>query len=153
MIAVIQRVKRASVEVDGQAVGKCAVGLCILLGVAKEDTREDADALVRKILNLRIFEDDDGKMNRSLVDVKGEMLVVSNFTLLAAYRKGNRPDYMAAEKPQRANELYEHFIKLLSDKGIPVGKGAFGEHMEIVTSLHGPITIVMESEVLKKKGK
>jgi D-tyrosyl-tRNA(Tyr) deacylase len=153
MIAVIQRVKRASVAVDGQTVGKCAEGLCILLGVAKEDTREDADALIRKILNLRIFSDAEGKMNLSLVDIKGEMLVVSNFTLLAAYRKGNRPDYMGAAGPEAANELYEYFADICRCF-VPVECGIFGADMELTIVNDGPVTIVMDSNVLKapKKG-
>ena len=109
MIAVIQRVTGASVTVDGETVGQCNAGLCVLLGVAKGDSREDADALARKILNLRIFEDEAGKMNRSVLDISGEMLVVSNFTLLAAYKKGNRPDYMGAAAPDEAKDLYEYF--------------------------------------------
>ena len=91
MIAVLQRVSGATVDVDGKSVGKCGVGLCVLLGVADGDTREDAEILARKTVNLRIFEDENGKMNRSVVDIGGQMLVVSNFTLLAAYKKGNRP--------------------------------------------------------------
>ena len=148
MIAVIQRVKRASVDVDGQTVGKCNAGLCILLGVAKEDTYEDADALVRKILNLRIFSDSEGKMNLSLVDIKGEMLVVSNFTLLAAYRKGNRPDYMGAAAPDKANELYEYFADCCRSF-VPVECGIFGADMELTIVNDGPVTIVMDSNVLK----
>ena len=95
MIAVLQRVSSASVDVDGATVGKCGHGICILLGVARTDTEADADALSEKILKLRIFEDENGKMNRSILDVGGEMLIVSNFTLLAAYKKGNRPDYLS----------------------------------------------------------
>ena len=148
MIAVIQRVKRASVDVDGRTVGKCAEGLCVLLGVAKEDTREDADALVRKILNLRIFSDAEGKMNLSLVDIKGEMLLVSNFTLLAAYRKGNRPDYMGAAAPDKANELYEYFA-YCCESFVPVERGIFGADMELTIVNDGPVTIVMDSNVLK----
>ena len=153
MIAVIQRVKRASVDVDGQTVGKCNAGLCILLGVAKEDTYEDADALVRKILNLRIFSDSEGKMNLSLVDIKGEMLVVSNFTLLAAYRKGNRPDYMGAARPAQANELYEYFVSLMRDGLSHVAPGVFGAEMRVSLEGDGPVTIVMDSNVLRAKEK
>lgn len=152
MIAVIQRVKRASVSVDGQVVGKCEAGLCVLLGVAKEDTFEDADALVRKILNLRIFSDDEGKMNLSLVDIKGEMLLVSNFTLLAAYRKGNRPDYMGAAAPDKANEIYEYFADACRCF-VPVECGIFGADMELTIVNDGPVTIVMDSEVLKSPKK
>ena len=144
MIAVIQRVKRASVDVDGRTVGKCAEGLCVLLGVAKEDTREDADALVRKILNLRIFSDAEGKMNLSLVDIKGEMLLVSNFTLLAAYRKGNRPDYFGAAAPEKADELYNYFGELVSREVKHVGYGVFGADMEVTIVNDGPVTILLE---------
>ena len=153
MKAVIQRVSHAACHALGEVTGECKEGLLILLGVAQGDTEEDARLLAEKISKLRIFSDENDKLNLSVMDVGGSILAISNFTLMANYAHGNRPDYMAAEKPERANRLYEHFMKLLSDKGIPVGKGAFGEHMEIVTSLHGPITIVMESEVLRKKGK
>ena len=103
MIAVLQRVKKAAVSVDGAVVGKCGEGLYILLGVAAGDTEKDADALAEKIVNLRIFPDENGKMNLSLVNVDGEMLVVSNFTLLASYKKGKRPDYMGAAAPADAD--------------------------------------------------
>lgn len=150
MIAVIQRVSGASVKVDGAVTGKCDRGLCVLLGVAKGDTREDADALVRKILNLRIFSDDAGKMNLSCVDVGGGMLVVSNFTLLAAYKKGNRPDYMGAAAPDEANELYEYFADCCGCF-LPVGRGVFGAHMDLEIHNDGPVTIVMDSRVLLGK--
>lgn len=150
MIAVIQRVSAASVAVDGQTVGKCGQGLCVLLGVAKGDAREDADALVRKILNLRIFSDDAGKMNLSVVDIKGEMLVISNFTLLAAYKKGNRPDYMGAAAPDEANELYEYFVDCCACF-VPTEKGIFGADMKVDIANDGPVTIVMDSRVLLGK--
>ena len=146
MIAVIQRVSAASVRVDGELVGKCGAGLCILLGVAKEDTMEDADALVRKILNLRIFEDEAGKMNRSLVDIGGEMLVISNFTLLAAYKKGNRPDYMNAAAPDEANELYEYFCSVIEQKtGKKTQRGIFGADMKVSLTNDGPFTVILEA--------
>ena len=110
MIAVLQRVAGASVRVEGETVGACEKGLCVLLGVAKGDTEADADALAAKTVGLRIFCDEDGKMNRSLVDVDGEMLVVSNFTLLASYKKGKRPDYMNAAAPDEADRLYRYFV-------------------------------------------
>ena len=112
MIAVLQRVKKASVAVDGETVGSCKEGLCILLGVAKGDTERDAEALAEKTVGLRIFCDDNDKMNLSLKDIDGEALIVSNFTLLAAYRKGKRPDYMGAAAPDEANRLYEYFCSL-----------------------------------------
>lgn len=151
MKAVIQRVSSARCKAQGRVTGSCEKGLLILLGVSVEDSEEDARLLAEKISKLRIFSDENDKLNLSVMDVKGSILAISNFTLMANYAHGNRPDYMAAQRPERANELYEHFIKLLSDKGIAVGKGAFGEHMEIESELWGPITIVMDSEVLKKK--
>lgn len=151
MIAVLQRVKKASVKVDGNIVGKCSYGLLILLGVDKRDSREDADALARKILNLRIFTDINDKLNLSLKDIDGEALVVSNFTLLANYRKGNRPDYLNSASPNIANELYEYFTSLLRPELKSVETGMFGEHMEISTVCDGPITIVLDSNVLLKK--
>ena len=151
MIAVIQRVKKASVSVEETVVGSCAFGLLILLGVAANDTVEDANALARKIVNLRIFTDENDKLNLSLKDVGGEALVVSNFTLLANYRKGNRPDYLNSARPELAENLYEYFVELLSREISHVGKGAFGEHMEINTTCDGPITITMDSNVLLNK--
>ena len=150
MIAVIQRVSAASVAVDGETVGKCGRGLCVLLGVAKGDGHEDADALVRKILNLRIFSDDAGKMNLSVVDIKGELLVISNFTLLAAYKKGNRPDYMGAAAPDEAKELYDYFAYCCAPF-VPTEKGIFGADMKVDIANDGPVTIVMDSRVLLGK--
>ena len=151
MIAVLQRVKRASVRVDGEIVGKCAQGLCILLGVAKGDTEEDAKALAEKTVNLRIFTDENDKMNLSLKDVGGEALVVSNFTLLASYKKGKRPDYMSAAAPDEANRLYEYFCGLCENEIKHTGKGIFGADMELEIVNDGPVTIVMDSNVLLKK--
>ena len=150
MIAVIQRVSSATVAVDGQTVGECGQGLCVLLGVAKGDTNEDADALARKIINLRIFEDANGKMNLSVQDVGGGILCVSNFTLLAAYKKGNRPDYMGAEAPDKANALYEYFCQTLSGT-VRTDKGIFGAEMKMQINNDGPVTIVMDSKVLLGK--
>ena len=151
MICVLQRVKRASVVVDGQTVGAVGEGLCILLGVADGDTEEDARALAEKTLNLRIFTDENDKMNLSVKDIDGEALTVSNFTLLASYRKGRRPDYINAAAPAEANRLYEYFVSLMSAELRHVGKGVFGAHMEVGLVNNGPVTIVMDSEVLKKK--
>ena len=131
MIAVLQRVKRAAVRVDNEVVGECAEGLCVLLGVAKGDAEEDAKALVSKIVDLRIFTDENDKMNLSLRDVGGQMLVVSNFTLLASYKKGKRPDYFGAAAPDEANRLYEYFCSLADDEVSHVGRGIFGADMEI----------------------
>lgn len=151
MIAVLQRVKRAAVDVDGSTVGRCEAGLCILLGVAKGDTEKDAEALAEKILGLRIFCDENDKMNLSVRDVDGEALIVSNFTLLASYKKGKRPDYMAAAAPDEANRLYEYFCELCEKELRGVGRGIFGADMEISLVCDGPVTIVMDSNVLLKK--
>ncbi len=145
MKAVIQRVKRSEVKIDGETVGQCNAGLMILLGVAVGDTEADADALAAKILKLRIFEDENGKMNKSVTDVCGEALVVSQFTLLANYKNGNRPDYFASEKPERANKLYEYFSDLLRSALSHVGNGVFGADMEVTIINDGPVTIVMDS--------
>lgn len=153
MKAVLQRVKNASVAVDGKAVGECGNGLLILLGVADGDTETDAELLCKKILNLRIFEDENGKMNRSLLDVDGEMLVISQFTLLANYRHGNRPDFLASAKPEQANRLYEYFKTLASAGCRHVESGIFGADMKVSLLNDGPVTIVMDSDLLKKKEK
>ena len=151
MIAVIQRVSHASVAVEEKTVGACGEGLMILLGVAAGDSELDAELLCRKIVNLRIFCDEAGKMNRSIKDIDGEMLVISQFTLLANYRHGNRPDFLASAKPVEADRLYEYFKQLASREVRRVESGIFGAHMEVSLLNHGPVTIVMDSEVLKKK--
>ena len=151
MKLVIQRVNSASVSVDGESVGRCGKGLMMLLGVGEGDTKEDAELLARKVVNLRIFTDDADKMNLSVKDIGGEALVVSNFTLLANYKKGNRPDYMSAAKPDEAKTLYEYFVSLLRAELGQVGTGEFGAHMNIDICADGPVTIVMESEILRKR--
>lgn len=151
MIAVLQRVKRASVEVEGQIVGECRQGLCVLLGVAKDDTEEDAVALVKKLVELRIFRDEEDKMNLSLKDIGGELLVVSNFTLLAAYKKGRRPDFFGAAAPAEAERLYEYFCSLCEAEISHVARGIFGADMDLSIVNQGPVTIVMDSNVLLKK--
>jgi D-tyrosyl-tRNA(Tyr) deacylase len=123
----------------------------ILLGVAEGDTEEEAEILSKKIVNLRIFEDENGKMNRSIKDIDGEILVISQFTLLANYSHGNRPDFLASAKPDVANRLYEYFKALLSLEIRRVESGVFGAHMEVSLLNNGPVTIVMDSDVLKKK--
>ena len=145
MKAVIQRVKKSEVKIDGKTVGSCGAGLMILLGVAVGDTEADADALAAKILKLRIFEDENGRMNKSITDVSGEALVVSQFTLLANYKSGNRPDYFASEKPERAKPLYEYFSDKLRSALSHVGNGVFGADMEVTIINDGPVTIVMDS--------
>ncbi len=153
MIAVIQRIDSAAVTVDGAETGRARRGLCILLGVAREDTRTDAELLANKIAKLRIFTDENDKMNLSVLDVGGEALVVSNFTLLANYSHGNRPEYFGAAEPGVADELYEYFASLMEAQVGHVGRGVFGAHMLIDIQANGPVTIVMDSEKLKKKGK
>ena len=150
MIAVLQRVSKASVSVDGEVVGKCEKGLAILLGVSDGDLDKDAEVLAEKISKLRIFTDENDKMNLSLMDVDGEALVISNFTLLANDAHGNRPDYMSAAKPAEANRLYEYFCELLSKKVKSLGKGIFGADMAVEISNDGPVTIVMDSKILVK---
>ena len=150
MIAVLQRVNKAAVSVDGSVVGECEKGLYVLLGVSKEDTERDAEVLAEKVVNLRIFTDEDGKMNYSLINIDGEMLVVSNFTLLASYRKGKRPDYMAAASPDEADRLYKYFTELCRKSVKRVETGVFGAHMITDMQTDGPVTIVMYSKVLLK---
>jgi len=147
MIAVIQRVLSSKVEVDNQIVGEIGKGLNILLGVEKGDTDEDVRKLVEKIVKLRIFEDEKGKMNLSLLDIKGEALVVSQFTLAANIKKGRRPSFENAEKPERAKELYENFIKAMSDY-VPVKTGIFGADMKVFILNDGPVTFIVDSKAL-----
>lgn len=151
MKAVLQRVKNASVAVDGEVVGECGEGLMILLGVAQGDTEEDARLLATKICNLRIFTDENDKMNLSVKDIDGEALVISQFTLMANYKKGNRPDYLESAPPAEADRLYEYFKGLMAVELRHVGCGVFGAHMEVSLINNGPVTIVMDSDVLKKK--
>ena len=151
MKAVIQRVSGAHVDIGGERVGSCGKGYMILLGVGQGDTREDAELLAAKIVKLRVFEDEAGKMNRSLLDIGGEILVISQFTLLADYRKGNRPDFFGAAAPDIAKALYEDFIALLREQVAHVAHGEFGADMQVSLCNDGPVTIVMESDVLKKK--
>ena len=151
MRALIQRVREASVTADGEFSGSIQQGLLVLLGVAPEDDAETAAFLAERCAGLRIFEDAAGKMNRSLADVNGAMLVISQFTLLANYRHGNRPDFLASAKPEEANRLYEYFRELLSRELRRVECGIFGADMKVSLTNDGPVTICMDSEVLKKK--
>ncbi len=147
MIAVIQRVNSSYVEVDGKVVGKIGKGVNILLGVEKGDTEEDIQKLMKKIPFLRIFEDEKGKMNLSLIDIKGEALVVSQFTLTASIKKGRRPSFDRAENPERAKELYEKFVEELS-KYVPVQTGIFAAEMKVFIENDGPVTIIANSKEL-----
>ena len=153
MIAVLQRAAHAAVRVEGEVVGEISHGLLILLGVSVEDTKADAEVLAAKILKCRIFCDDADKMNLSVTDVGGEALVVSNFTLLANYAHGNRPDYMGAARPVQANELYEYFVSLMREGLSHVATGVFGAEMRVSLEGDGPVTIVMDSNVLRAKEK
>ena len=153
MRAVIQRVSSSSVTADGIPSGKIDKGIMILLGVARGDEELDAELLAAKILKLRIFSDENGKMNRSVLDIGGGALVVSNFTLCANYAHGNRPDYFGAEAPERANALYDYFVSLLRRELAVVETGVFGAHMALTIDGDGPITIVMDSDVLRRKGR
>ena len=152
MKAVIQRVTSASVVVDGETVGSCGHGLLILLGVATGDTEEDLERMLQKIVKLRIFEDDNGKMNRSIRDIDGEMLVVSNFTLYADCSHGRRPDFFHAAKPDIAIPVYEHFLSEVKARGIPMICGKFGADMAIDHVNDGPVTIIMDTDQMMKKG-
>ncbi len=153
MKAVIQRVRSASVAVDGETVGACGHGLLVLLGVAPEDTEADMERMVQKMVKMRIFEDEGGKMNRSLLDVEGEMLVISQFTLFANYKHGNRPDYLGAAAPDQANAMYEKFVARAAELVGHVGHGVFGADMQVSLVNDGPVTIVMDSAVLAPAAK
>ena len=146
MRAVIQRVNFSSVEVEGVIVGNVKKGLNVLLGVGEGDTQKDVDYMVDKICGLRIFEDSDEKMNLSLLDVGGEMLCISQFTLYGDVRKGKRPSFSSAAKPEEANLLYEAFMKAVEGKGIHVQKGVFGAHMIVDIQNDGPVTIILDSQ-------
>jgi len=149
MIAVIQRVKRATLSIDGSVYSQIGHGLTVLLGVHENDTERDADVLAAKCSGLRIFNDEAGKMNRSLPDVQGEWMVVSNFTLCADCTHGRRPSFTAAMEPQRADALYRRFAEKLA-KTAPVKTGVFGANMQIDLTNDGPVTLVVRSEDLIK---
>ncbi|MGG3888745.1 D-aminoacyl-tRNA deacylase [Metabacillus fastidiosus] len=146
MKVVVQRAKDASVKVNEEIVGEITQGLVILVGITHEDKEEDADFLADKIANLRIFEDEEGKMNLSLLDVGGEVLSVSQFTLYGDCKKGRRPNFMAAAKPDDALILYEYFNKKLREKGIAVETGKFGAMMDVQLTNVGPVTFIIESK-------
>jgi D-tyrosyl-tRNA(Tyr) deacylase len=146
MRAVIQRVKQSSVSVDQEVIAKIDKGLLVLLGVAGQDHHADAEYLADKIIKLRIFEDQNGKMNRSLLDIGGQMLVVSQFTLLADCRKGRRPSFINAADPDRADELYGYFVEKVGEKGISVQTGRFRAMMAVALINDGPVTIILESK-------
>ncbi len=145
MRAVIQRVSKASVQVEGQVVGRIDKGLLVYLGVAKGDGPGDAEFIARKIAELRIFEDDAGKMNRSVCDVGGSVLIISNFTLCGNCRKGRRPSFDDAAEPAVAEHLYESVVQAVADCGLTVEKGRFQEHMRVESINDGPVTFIIES--------
>ncbi len=146
MRTVIQRVKRASVTVNGEIVGKIGKGILALLGVSADDTEKEALYLLEKTLNLRIFEDSEGKMNLSLLDIRGELLVVSQFTLYGDARKGRRPSFIKAALPEKANRLYEYFVSEASKQLLRVETGKFQAMMDVELINDGPVTILLDSE-------
>lgn len=145
MRVVIQRVREAHVSVGEQVLDGIGPGLCILVGVGKEDCESNADFLAEKIKNLRIFEDEQGKMNRSVVDTRGELLVVSQFTLYGDLKKGNRPSFTDAASPVEAQRLYEYFVERLRKIGLPVATGQFQAKMNVWITNDGPVTFILES--------
>ncbi|MBO4216783.1 MAG: D-tyrosyl-tRNA(Tyr) deacylase [Clostridia bacterium] len=150
MIALIQRIKSASLTADGTPFSAVGRGFLVYLGVASGDVDADAEALAGKIFNLRVFEDENGKMNLSLTQIGGEILAVSNFTLLANCRHGNRPDFFGAEKPDEADRLYKLFVDRLKSAGAKVSTGVFGADMQITSVADGPVNIIIDSADLKK---
>ncbi len=146
MRACIQRVTRAQVSVDERVIGNIGEGLVVLLGVARQDSQADVDYMVNKITQLRIFPDDDGKMNRSLLDAGGQMLVVSQFTLLGDARKGRRPSFIAAADPAEGNAWYEQFVQQVRALGVDVATGKFQSHMLVELVNDGPVTLLVDSD-------
>ena len=151
MRAVIQRVTRARVEVDGETTGEIGHGFLILLGVGRDDTEREVAMLAGKVAVLRVFQDDDGKMNRSLLDVGGSALVVSQFTLHADVRKGRRPSFVGAAPPEQAEALYLKFVDALAAQGVPVATGRFQAMMDVHLVNSGPVTLILDTDDLKRK--
>ena len=145
MKVLLQRVTRASVSVAGEVVGKVNRGLVVFVGVANEDTEKDAQYLVQKIVNLRIFADEEGKFNLSVLDINGELLLVSQFTLMADTRKGRRPSFVEAAPPDRAEELFHYFVEQTSATGLKVATGRFQQYMQVEIHNDGPVTILLDS--------
>ncbi|WES97073.1 D-aminoacyl-tRNA deacylase [Chryseobacterium arthrosphaerae] len=145
MKVVIQRVSEASVKVDGKIVGEIGKGLMLLVGIDENDEKPDADWLVQKVLNLRIFGDEDGKLNLSVKDISGEVLCISQFTLIADYKKGNRPSFIKAAKPDKAVPLFDYFKEEMAKSGLKTESGIFGADMKVSLINDGPVTIVMDS--------
>lgn len=153
MKLVLQRVHHAAVHVEGNCIGKIGKGLLIFLGVAREDTKDTAEKMFQKVEKLRIFSDNEGKTNLSVHDIDGELLIISQFTLYADCRKGNRPSFINAGSSEQAEELYEYFIELAKKQFMPekIQHGEFGAHMEVSLLNDGPFTIVLDSEEILKK--
>ena len=145
MRAVVQRIKESKVKVNSEVVGETEAGLLVFFGVGKDDTEEDAAYLLDKVVNLRIFEDEEGKFNLSLLDLTGELMVISQFTLYGDARNGRRPSFSEAAKGEKARELYDYFIYKAKELGIKVSHGNFGEHMEVRLINDGPVTILLDS--------
>lgn len=146
MRAVVQRVTHSKVEVDQAIVGEIEQGVCVLLGIGDEDTMEDVKYMADKIINLRIFEDNEGKMNLSLLDIGGKILAISQFTLFGDCRKGKRPSFIKAAKPDVANDLYEKFIEVNKEKGVKIEKGKFQADMMVTILNDGPVTLLIDSK-------
>ena len=146
MKLVIQRVKNAQVDVDGKTVGKIGKGYLVLCGITHTDTEKEADYLAKKLINLRVFEDENEKMNLALKDVNGELLIISQFTLYGDCSEGNRPSFTNAARPEKANELYEYFLKKCKESNIKVEQGIFGADMKVSLVNDGPVTIILEKE-------
>ena len=146
MRAVVQRVTSSSVSVDGKIIGEIGIGFNVLIGISKDDTLEDLKYIKDKIINLRVFHDENDKMNLSLLDIKGEILVISQFTLYGDCRKGRRPNFMEAQSGEEANKLYEEFVELLKESDLKVECGEFGADMKVQINNDGPVTILLDSK-------
>ncbi|MBQ7668689.1 MAG: D-tyrosyl-tRNA(Tyr) deacylase [Clostridia bacterium] len=151
MKLVIQRVKNAKVDVEGKTIGSINEGLMVLIGAKKGDTEKDVDYCVEKMINLRIFRDENDKMNLSVLDIKGELLLISQFTLLGDTSHGRRPSFFEADEPEHANMLYEYYIKKSKESGLKVEQGEFGADMAVSLLNSGPVTIIIDSENNKNK--
>lgn len=152
MRALVQRVTESSVTIDGKCVGKIGKGFLVLFGVTHSDTKAEADFLVDKVVNLRIFEDDEGKLNRSLLDVGGELLVVSQFTLYGDARKGRRPSFVDAAPGDVSEPMYDYFVSKLRETGVHVETGRFGADMKVALVNDGPVTLLLEKDAAKREG-
>jgi len=146
MKVVLQRVSEASVQVDGKIAGEISHGLMLLIGVDENDENADADWLVKKVLDVRIFSDEDGKMNHSVKDIKGEILCISQFTLISDYKKGNRPSYIKAARPEKAIPLFDYFKDEIKKSGLKTESGIFGADMKVSLINDGPVTLVLDSK-------